>query len=166
VFFDQWLVAVAKYDHVGLLLAYSFLEHSRKALRVAKNVDHEDAQTAEFEGLHLLHAGRDIAFIDVAPNGCDGGNLFKLSKHPQVTNVARVEDVAHSFEHAGKLGIKLPVCVGNHSDEFLIHGGYPAQLRLPRVVLYSSPPRGRSNWFVADMPEKHRCTLPRWFLLK
>ena len=96
---DQRLVAVTKYDHVGLHLLNSLLERCRKSLWAAENVDHEDAQATELEGLHLVHTWRDIAFIDIAPNRCHGGNLFKLPEHPQITKVSRVEDVAHAFEY-------------------------------------------------------------------
>jgi hypothetical protein len=119
---DERLVAVTKYDYLGLHLVNSLLERCGKSLRVAENVDHEDAQATELGGLYLLHTRWNIAFVDIAPNGCHGGNLFKLPKHSQVTNVSRVEDVAHAFEHAGNLGIKLPVCIGNDSDELSTHG--------------------------------------------
>ena len=122
VFLDQRLVAVAKHHHVGLHLVNSLLERPYEALWIAQNVDHEDAQPAEVEGLLRVHSRRDITFIDIARNGCDVGNLFKLMEHPQTSNVASVEDVAHAFEHAGNLGIKLPMCIGNDSDEILTHG--------------------------------------------
>ena len=51
-----------------------------------------------------------------------GAILFELPQHPQIADVSRVEDVAHAFERAGNLGIKLPVGVGNDSDEILTHG--------------------------------------------
>ena len=160
-------MAVTKYDYVGLHLVNSLLERCGKSLRVAENVDHEDAQATELEGLYLLHTRWNIAFVDIAPNGCHGGNLFKLPKHSQVTNVSRVEDVAHAFEHAGNLGIKQPVCVGNDSDELLTHG-FPFSVEsCLRRLCYTQARQGAGpNWFVADMPEKYHRTLPRWLLLK
>ena len=121
VFLDQRLVAVPKHHHVGLHVVNSLLERPCETLWITQNVDHEDAQAAELECLLRVHSRRDITFIDIARNGCHGGNLFKLMEHPQTSKVASVEDVAHAFEHAGNLGIKLPVCVGNDSDELLTH---------------------------------------------
>ena len=122
VLLDQRFVAVAKHHHIGIHLVNSLLECPGEAQWITQNVDHEDAQAAEFEGLLSVHSRRDITFIDITRNGCHGGNLFKLMEHPQASNVASVEDVAHAFEHAGNLGIKLSVCVGNDSDELLTHG--------------------------------------------
>ena len=78
---DQGLVAVAKYDYVGFHLVNSLLEDPGKTLWATENVDHEDAQATELEGLHLVHSWRYIAFIDIARYCSHGSNPFKPLQH-------------------------------------------------------------------------------------
>ena len=122
MFLDQWLVAVAEHHYVGLHVVNLLLERSGKMLWSAENVNHEDAEATELDGLLLIYARRSIAFIDIARNSRHGGNPFKLLQHTQISNVTRVEDVAHSLEYGRNVGVKLSVCVGNDSDEVLTHG--------------------------------------------
>ena len=121
MFLDQWLVAVAEHHHIGLHVVNSLLERPSKMPWIAKNVEHKDAQATELEDLFLIDPRRNIAFIDVAPNGGYRSDPFELPQHLEISDVSCMENVPDALEHLGNLGIKLPVCVRNDSNEVLNH---------------------------------------------
>jgi len=73
------------------------------------NVRHEQHSTVDFDGLRFRVPRRDWVPIDIAGHGGYWRQLAQVVKDGFIANVAGVQDVIHSLEQFGHLGIEATV---------------------------------------------------------
>jgi hypothetical protein len=112
-------------------------------------VKHVDRYAADLDDLEIGDLFGPLAFVVVAADGRDRGDLRKLFEYLGLPDIARVEDLLHAIQRGNGLRSKEAVRVGNDTDN----------VRHPQLAKYRrlGPKSGVSS---ALMAARHAASFP------